>query len=279
MRWNTQPRLRARRRRRRRPVPRRVRPLDLPRSPAAAPLPGRAGRARARLPGPRSAGQGRRRRRCSAPPSRRWSCDRSLSYIGFTSPNAEEWTSLRPRGPRARGRRAADPTARFACARRRRPSHHHPPWRSRRPRLSRLGRRRTRRARGRGHVRSRRQGSTSTRGDAELAAAARASTAIAWFHDPFGFRHELSHGPAPGAAPFRPGRPMIGLRHRRRRARPRRAVRPRPGRGRALLHRRAWLPALRRRRGRHQHPLPPLQRPPPQPRVRRGARHGRACTT
>jgi extradiol dioxygenase len=47
------------------------------------------------------------------------------------------------------------------------------------------------------------------RGDAELAEL-RAVAAVAWFRDPFGFRHELSHGLRNGA-PFAPGRPMHGF--------------------------------------------------------------------
>ena len=47
-------------------------------------------------------------------------------------------------------------------------------------------------------------------GDRELAAA-RAVEGIAWFHDPFGFRHELSHGQRQATEPFEPGRPMDGF--------------------------------------------------------------------
>ena len=68
----------------------------------------------------------------------------------------------------------------------------------------------------------------------------RAVDAIAWFTDPFGFRHELSHGQRQRPSrSSRAGR-WHRVRHRRRRPGPRRADRARPGRGRALLHRRAW---------------------------------------
>ena len=45
-------------------------------------------------------------------------------------------------------------------------------------------------------------------GDAELAEL-RAVTDVAWFTDPFGFRHELTHGRQTGPA-FAPGRPISG---------------------------------------------------------------------
>lgn len=46
-------------------------------------------------------------------------------------------------------------------------------------------------------------------GDPELAAA-RSVAGLAWFTDPFGFRHELVHGQASVDAPFVTGRPMGG---------------------------------------------------------------------
>ena len=48
------------------------------------------------------------------------------------------------------------------------------------------------------------------RGDAALATA-RGVTAIAWFHDPFGFRHELVTGQKRGAAPFAAGHEISGF--------------------------------------------------------------------
>ena len=125
-----EPRLRAGRRRGRRPVPcgaAAVRSTSITRCSAAS----RTCRARSATPSsspirwPRpSAGD------CSARPSRSWCCDRSLSYIGFTSPNAEEWTSF---GPEVLGLEVAVPvrTGGSPAARRRRPSDRHPSWRHR----------------------------------------------------------------------------------------------------------------------------------------------------
>lgn len=53
------------------------------------------------------------------------------------------------------------------------------------------------------------EGITATR-DGELARQRRVAAA-AWFVDPFGFRHELAHGLAPGGRAFTPGRPLSGF--------------------------------------------------------------------
>lgn len=53
------------------------------------------------------------------------------------------------------------------------------------------------------------QGITVGRGDPDLADE-RGVAELAWFTDPFGFRHELTHGLRIGA-PFTPGRPMGGF--------------------------------------------------------------------
>jgi extradiol dioxygenase len=47
-------------------------------------------------------------------------------------------------------------------------------------------------------------------GDRDLAAA-RGVDDVAWFLDPFGFRHELAHGQRAGAAPFTPGRAGVSF--------------------------------------------------------------------
>jgi 2,3-dihydroxybiphenyl 1,2-dioxygenase len=47
-------------------------------------------------------------------------------------------------------------------------------------------------------------------GDAELTDA-RMAQAVAWFVDPFGFRHELAHGLVHGATPFASGRPGVSF--------------------------------------------------------------------
>ena len=53
-------------------------------------------------------------------------------------------------------------------------------------------------------------GITVTEGSPELAVDRRV-TALAWFHDPFGFRHELVYGQEVTVGSFRPGRPGISF--------------------------------------------------------------------
>jgi 2,3-dihydroxybiphenyl 1,2-dioxygenase len=133
----------------------------------------------------------------------------SLSYIGFTSPTAKEWTTfgpevlgleLAPPGPDGAVRLRLDDAAyRIAV---------HPGaandlaylgWAVAGPdaladattSLEALG-------------------ITVHPGDATLAAE-RGVDAVAWFLDPFGFRHELSHGQRTASEPFTPGRAMDGF--------------------------------------------------------------------
>ena len=47
-------------------------------------------------------------------------------------------------------------------------------------------------------------------GDTDLART-RGASAVAWFSDPFGFRHELAYGLATGPTPFTPGRPGVSF--------------------------------------------------------------------
>ena len=199
-----EPRLRAGRRRGRRPVPRRQRPLDLPRSSAAAPLPGRAGRARPRLPASpiRSAKSvgGDAARHDQTGDGR---CDSSPSATSASPrPTRRSGSSSVPRCSASSSPRAAA-TARAPAHRRRRLAHRRAPWRTRRPRLSRLGRRRTGRPRG-AAARSREHGHRRPRAATRRWPRLRARCGIAWFHDPFGFRHELSSGLAHRPASFRP---------------------------------------------------------------------------
>lgn len=134
---------------------------------------------------------------------------RSLSYIGFTSPNAEEWTTFGPEvlglevvapGPDGAVRlRVDDATYRIAV---------HP---GATDDLAYLG-----------WAVAGPEALTDAvtlledeaievhRGDAALART-RAVDEVVWFRDPFGLRHELSHGQHGAAAPFHPGRPMSGF--------------------------------------------------------------------
>ena len=278
MRWNMNRGCELVGRRRRRAAPRGERPHDLPRSPAAAPLPGRAGRARARLPRPRSAGQVGRRNAPRHHASRRWSCDSIAQLHRLHVPQRGEVARVRPGGPRARARRAAAPTARCGCASTTPPGAS--PCTRARATTSRTSAGASA-APTTSSTRSSRSRSTasSRRAATRALAALRAVSGLAWFHDPFGFRHEISWGLRSEPASFRPGRPLTGF------------VTGDGGLGHAvlmvpdldaaeqLLHRGARLPALRPDRRRHLDPLLPLQRATPHAGVRGDPRHGRACTT
>jgi 2,3-dihydroxybiphenyl 1,2-dioxygenase len=134
---------------------------------------------------------------------------RSLQYIGFVSPAAEAWTSfgpeilgleLAPRGPDGAVRlRVDDAVHRIAV---------HP---GERDELAYLGWAVTGPEALEEAVTSlEKEGLTVHRGGAELAAL-RAVADVAWFVDPFGFRHELGWGLVTRPGSFRPGRPMSGF--------------------------------------------------------------------
>jgi 2,3-dihydroxybiphenyl 1,2-dioxygenase len=133
----------------------------------------------------------------------------SLGYIGFTSPSAEEWLEFGPsilgleaagRGPDGAVRLRVDDAAwRIAV---------HPGERND---LAYLGWTLAGPAALEAAVVSlEKHGLSLQRGDAELIAL-RAVTDLAWFVDPFGFRHELSWGLAARPSSFRPGRPLAGF--------------------------------------------------------------------
>ena len=132
----------------------------------------------------------------------------SLAYVGFTSPNAKEWRNF---GPEVLGLQPApdgdDEAIRFRID--------DAAWRlavqpgesdtlayigwavdgeaGLESAVARLGA----------------AGVVVHRGDRTLATS-RSVADVAWFIDPFGFRHELVHGLALAAEPFAPGRPMAG---------------------------------------------------------------------
>ena len=134
---------------------------------------------------------------------------RSLSYIGFESPNAEKWLEFGPeilglelagRGPDGAVRLRVDDAAWRITV--------HP---GARDDLAYLGW-----CVGgpedfeHAIVALEKHGFEVTRGDAALAAL-RAVAGLAWFLDPFGFRHEISWGLLERPATFRPGRPLTGF--------------------------------------------------------------------
>ncbi len=134
---------------------------------------------------------------------------RSLSYIGFTSPNAEKWLEFGPevlglelagRGPDGAVRLRVDDAAWRITV--------HPGasddlaylgWCVGGPAELENA-----------IVALEKHGFDVQRGDSSLAAL-RAVAAVAWFSDPFGFRHELSWGLLNKPATFRPGRPLTGF--------------------------------------------------------------------
>ncbi|MEU6745237.1 VOC family protein [Spirillospora sp. NPDC046719] len=133
----------------------------------------------------------------------------ALSYIGFTSPAGKEWETF---GPEILGTGLAEPGPDGAVRLRVDDAAHrisvHPGdhddlaylgWAVDGPR-----------ALAEAADRLAGEGVTVERGDAGLAAE-RAVVELAWFEDPFGFRHELSWGQRTVPASFRPGRPMSGF--------------------------------------------------------------------
>lgn len=133
----------------------------------------------------------------------------SLAYVGFRSPRAEAWLAFGPevlglevagRGPDGAVRLRMDAAAQRIVV--------HP---GERDDLAYLGWAVAGPAALEATVRAvEKQGIAVERGDAELAAL-RAVTDVAWFVDPFGFRHELAVGLATASTPFRPGRPIAGF--------------------------------------------------------------------
>ena len=133
----------------------------------------------------------------------------SLSYVGFVSPNVDAWpefassilgTEVAERGPDGAVRlRVDDAAARIFIHPGERNDLAYIGWAVSGPApleaaVSRMNS----------------NGLTVHRGDAELAKL-RAVADIAWFVDPFGFRHELSWGLTMRPGSFRPGRPMSGF--------------------------------------------------------------------
>jgi 2,3-dihydroxybiphenyl 1,2-dioxygenase len=132
-----------------------------------------------------------------------------LSYIGFTTPTAEEWRTF---GPEVLGAEVApsspDGSVRLRVDEAVQRIIAHPGAENA---LAYLGWE----AGDAGSLeetagRVEKDGVTVHRGDAELAKL-RAVADVAWFTDRFGLRHELSHGLQKGGA-FTPGRPISGFR-------------------------------------------------------------------
>lgn len=132
----------------------------------------------------------------------------SLAYVGFTSPNAEEWRTFGPEvlglqvtedGPDGAVRLRNDDKAwRISIAQGDADDLAHIGWEVDGPEGLAAATEQLAAA-----------GVEVVAGDGELAAS-RSVEAIAWFVDPFGFRHELVWGQAEAAEPFAPGRPMDG---------------------------------------------------------------------
>lgn len=133
----------------------------------------------------------------------------SLGYIGFASPKAEEWLAFGPevlglevagRGPDGAVRLRVDDAAYRIVV--------HP---GARDDLAYLGWTvADAAALDAAVVALEEQGLAVERGDAELAGL-RAVSDLAWFVDPFGFRHELAWGQLVRPSTFRPGRPLAGF--------------------------------------------------------------------
>ncbi|MCC5575371.1 VOC family protein [Microtetraspora sp. AC03309] len=133
----------------------------------------------------------------------------ALNYIGFTSPAAKEWETF---GPEILGVQLADPGPEGSVRMRVDDAAHrisvHPAdsddlaylgWGVRGPSaLIRVT------------DRLETSGTEVHRGEPELAAE-RGVTELAWFTDPFGFRHELSWGQLTMPSTFLPGRPLSGF--------------------------------------------------------------------
>jgi len=134
---------------------------------------------------------------------------RSLGYIGFTSPSADEWSTFGPeilglevagRGPDGALRLRVDDAAHRIAI--------HPGdandlaylgWTVAGPPALEAA-----------IIHLEKHGLEVRRGDAELAGL-RAVANLAWFVDPFGFRHELGWGLCTRPGSFRPGRAMSGF--------------------------------------------------------------------
>ncbi|HVP30339.1 MAG TPA: VOC family protein [Myxococcota bacterium] len=133
----------------------------------------------------------------------------SLAYIGFASPKAEEWLTFGPevlglevagRGPDGAVRLRVDDVAHRIVV--------HP---GERDDLAYLGWTVAGpSALDAAVVALEKEGLSVERADAELAAL-RAVADLAWFVDPFGFRHELAWGQLARPSSFRPGRAMSGF--------------------------------------------------------------------
>src|SRR5271166_3506040 len=202
-------RLRTRGQRRRRPDARRVGAFGLPGPPAAKPFSGHPDRPRPRLPRSRRGRQVRRRGPAWHQAPGDGVVIDSLAYIGFTSPNAQAWTTFGPEilglhlaAPRPDGAvllRNDDAAWRIAI---------HPGdtddlaylgWAVSGPeavaavtdRLSAAG--------------------IDVHQDDGTLAAQRMVSSLAWFTDPFGFRHELVHGLATEPGSFSAGRPGVSF--------------------------------------------------------------------
>lgn len=133
---------------------------------------------------------------------------RSLAYIGFTTPSADEWKAF---GPDVLGLEVTDPGPDGSVRLR----NDDQAWRialhdGDTDDLAYLGWAvdgvdgLTR------AVETVRAADIEVHDDDTDLAATRGVEAIAWFVDPFGFRHELAHGFATGG-PFRPGRPGVSF--------------------------------------------------------------------
>ena len=133
----------------------------------------------------------------------------ALSYIGFTSPNAQEWLEF---GPAILGLEAAPPGPDGTVRLRIDDAVHriaiHP---GKTDDLAYLGWELAGASALESAVAAlEKEGLQLHKGDRELVAE-RAVGDLAWFVDPFGFRHELSWGLATGSSSFRPGRPHSGF--------------------------------------------------------------------
>jgi len=133
----------------------------------------------------------------------------ALSYIGFTSPNAEEWLKFGPevlglelasRGPDGAVRlRADDALHRIAIHPGKVDDLSYLGWQIAGPPALEAA-----------VAKLRQEGIKVHAGDNQLIAQ-RAVADLAWFVDPFGFRHELTWGLATRPSSFHPGRPHSGF--------------------------------------------------------------------
>ncbi len=134
---------------------------------------------------------------------------RSLSYVGFSSPNAEQWKSF---GPDLLGLSLASGSSEDTIRLRMDDA----AWRiaihpGEANRLEYAGWDTGSDAELESAISTLEDaGITVHRGDADLAAE-RSVSGLAWFEDPFGFRHELSYGQLPGETPFQPAQDVSGF--------------------------------------------------------------------